>query len=620
MTRRPKPLLPGIAELAGWARHFELRVVSRWVGLGLSVGILAGLVACLLYLGFEAVRHFTMDWLAGVVLLEPAGEPAMFRGAGPAESRSERWWLVVLLPGLGAYLSALIVTYFCPEAAGGNDGWLKAFHFGRGRVRARVAWTKTLAAAINLGAGASAGREGPIAHIGASLGALVGRAFSLDDRERRLLLVAGAAGGIGAIFRTPLGGALFAVEVLYRDDFEVDALVPSVLSSVVAYSVFTGVFGEGALFAVAPTYHLDPRELPLFGLMAVSCAVVGVVFIAVHRRLRSWSDGWSLSAPVHALLAGLTVGLLSLVHPAALGTGYGWMQEALEPTGLIPTGWAGVGTLLLIVGVKLLATSVSATSVAAGGVFGPSVVMGGMVGGAFGMAFYEWAPQVVADPSSYMLVGMACFIGGVTSSPISTLIMACEMTGSYELLVPTMLAEVITFTLIRKSRLYQQQVSTRRDSPAHGGEYVLDVLQHLKVSEVYVATDVPMIERSLPLAVLLRRATESDQVVFPVAGDDARPEGLVTLDTIKAYFHDESVGLLAVAADCESPFVSVSPDDSLALALEKMAAAHYQQLPVMTRGDHRLVGLISYDELLQSYSKELSLLKRAGDGSDSDPR
>lgn len=236
------------------------------------------------------------------------------------------------------------------------------------------------------------------------------------------------------------------------------------------------------------------------------------------------------------------------------------------------------------------------------------------------MAFYEWAPQVVADPSSYMLVGMACFIGGVTSSPISTLIMACEMTGSYELLVPTMLAEVITFTLIRKSRLYQQQVSTRRDSPAHGGEYVLDVLQHLKVSEVYVATDVPMIERSLPLAVLLRRATESDQVVFPVAGDDARPEGLVTLDTIKAYFHDESVGLLAVAADCESPFVSVSPDDSLALALEKMAAAHYQQLPVMTRGDHRLVGLISYDELLQSYSKELSLLKRAGDGSDSDPR
>jgi CIC family chloride channel protein len=177
----------------------------------------------------------------------------------------------------------------------------------------------------------------------------------------------------------------------------------------------------------------------------------------------------------------------------------------------------------------------------------------------------------------------------------------------------------VTFTLIQKSRLYSDQVPTRRDSPAHGGEYVLDVLQDLKVSEVFVRCEVTVVERSMPLAVLLRQATESSQVVFPVAGEDGRPEGIVTLDTIKAYFHDESVGMLAIAADCETPFVSVSTQDSLALALENMAKAHYQQLPVVDSvAGTQLVGLISYDELLQSYTRELALRRDLGQGGDGD--
>ncbi len=604
--------LPGIAELVGLARHIELRAVSRWVGLGLAVGLLSGLSACVLYVGFEAIRHVVVHWLAGATLLEPAGESALF-GASAHHANPLRWVLVVA-PAIGSFLSAAIVFRFCKEAAGGNEGWLRAFHVGRGRIRARVIGTKLLASAVNLGTGASAGREGPIAHIGAAIGAVVGRLLRLSDRERRLLLIAGAAGGIGAIFRTPLGGALFVVEVLYSDDLEADALVPALLSSVVAYSIFTSIFGEGVLFATVSSYTLDARELPLFGLMAICCGIVGLIFLQMHHKLIKVSSSLPGYPPLWAGVGGLVVGILSLLHPAALGTGYGWMQEALDHDDLIGVSWAGVRTMLLIVVVKVVATSVSSASGAAGGVFGPSVVMGGMVGGVFGMAFHLWFPEVATEPSAFMIVGMACFVGGVTSSPISTLIMASEMTGSYELLVPTMLANVITFTLIRKQRLYEAQVPTRRDSAAHGGEYVLDILQDLKVEDVFAPSDVSIISRSLPLSQLLRQATETEQVIFPVAGDDGLPEGLVTLDTIKAYLYDEDLVLLAIAADCESPFVSVGVKDSLALALEKMAMAHYQQLPVVCAQDeNKILGLITYDDLLQSYSRELTSRRRGGE-------
>ena len=603
--------LPGLNELVGLARHIELRAVSRWVGLGSIVGVLAGLAASLLFIIVEWLRHFVVSELAHSTPLEAAGEPALFSASHYSD---ERLWVLMLAPAVGAFLSAWLIYRFAPEAVGGNEGWLKSFHRGRGRISLRVVPVKLIASALHLGAGASAGREGPVAHIGAALGATVGRLFKLSDRERRLLLIAGAAGGIGAIFRTPLGGALFVVEVLYIDDFEVDALVPSVLSSVVAYSLFTAIFGEGFLFAVPSSFSFDARELPIYFLMALMAGLVGVVFVSLHERVGVWSERWRVPIYMRALVGGLIVGALALVHPAALGAGYGWMQEALVPTGtgLIPSGWGAVGVLLTIAAVKVIATSVSASTGAAGGVFGPSVVIGGMVGGAFGIAFHLLFPQIVTDPSSYMLVGMACFVGGVTSSPISTLVMASEMTGSYSLLVPTMLAQVTTYALIRRYRLYEEQVPTRRESPAHGGEYVLDILQDLKVKDVARVQPLIQVERHLPLAALLRQATEAQQSIFPVIGVDGRPEGVVTLETVKAFVYDEDIGMLAIAADCQSPYISLQEEDSLALALEVMAKSHYQELPV-EGPDSEIIGLIAYDDLLEAYSSELSSRKDGRD-------
>ncbi len=604
----------GLTTLGQVSEQFELGAVTRWVTLGLIVGLLTGVMASCLYVATEFVHHWVMERLAQVSTPGPGGETPLFHSPS---SHEPRVWVLVLAPAVFGFLSAWVVHRFAPEARGGNDGWLRSVHWERSRVRLRVAPVKLIGAALNLGGGASAGREGPVAHIGAAVGSFVARRLELSARDRRLLLLAGAAGGIGAIFRTPLGGALFVVELLYTDDFEIDALVPAVLASVVSYSLFTSLFGQTQLFVTAANYHFDARQLPLYLLMAVVVAVVGVLFVRAHHGAIRLFDGIPVWFPLRSAIGGLALGLLGLVHPSALGAGYGWLQESLHPTGLVPSGYEGALLLLGIVALKVVATSISTGSGAVAGVFGPSVVIGGLLGGAFGLAFRELAPSLVPEPSAFVIVGMACFVGGVTCAPISTLVMASEMTGSYELLVPIMLAQVVSYTMLRRYKLYKEQLGTRKESPAHAGDYVLDVLRDVRVRDVLAPTAVVVIPRALSLAELLRRSTELEQVVFPVVGGDGSPEGLVSLETVRAYVYDEAVGRLAVAADCEGPYVFVHDDESLAVALERMAASRYSQIPVVSRAEPpELRGLISHEDLLRTYTAELRGRAAAADPPD----
>ena len=618
------PRLPNLHDLAGFARLLDFRTVSRWVGLGLVIGVGAGLGAAAFFIGMDYVRQVVLHGWANFASLEPSGEPSFFRVEpdGPVH-----WWIVVLAPAVGGLLSGLIVFRFAPEAEGhGTDSLIEAFHEKRGIVRRRIPLVKGIASVLLIGTGGCAGREGPIAQIGAGFGSILSRLLKLSPRERRLLLLAGAGGGIGAIFRTPLGAALFAVEVLYRDDFEVDALVPSVLASVAAYSVFTLIFGQGQMFATEASYVFDPRQLPLYLLMAIVASLVGVLYIRVFygTRDRVFSK-LPIPRSVKPMLGGLCVGLMALLLPYAglnigLGAGYGWLQEALRPTrDALEVGWVGALIMLGVALSKLLATSLSVSSGGSGGVFGPSVVIGGMLGGAFGTAFHELLPNVVPQPGAFVIVGMACFFGGVAHVPISSLVMASEMTGGYDLLVPLMLAEVVTFVLVGRWKLYEKQVPSRRDSPAHGGEYVLDLLQDIRVRDVMQKQRyVTSIAASTPLEPLLRQASESTQAVFPVVSDHGAMLGIVTIDTLRAAFFHEDIGRLAIAADCAMPVVAVEPDNTLAEALEHFASSHYPQLPVVDPEDrNHVLSLLSYEELLQAYSGEL--MRRRGEGESAPP-
>jgi CIC family chloride channel protein len=207
----------------------------------------------------------------------------------------------------------------------------------------------------------------------------------------------------------------------------------------------------------------------------------------------------------------------------------------------------------------------------------------------------------------------------VCHAPISTLVMATEMTKGYDLLVPIMLAEVVTFALMRRHTIYSAQPATRRDSPAHGGEYVLDLLQDIRVKDVLQPGPEPLVvPPNTPLPVLLRQASESTQAVFPVVDAAGLVTGVVPLETLRAFFYDEDIGKVAIAADCTMPLVSVCGDDTLATALARFASSHYPQLPVVADG--KVLGLLSYEELLQAYSAELLRRRLEGDWSADAPR
>ncbi len=604
--------LPRLDDLTAFVRVFEFRAVSRWVGLGLLVGVIAGLGAAAFFVAMDWLRHTLFTVVAHLPMLEPSGEHSLFGGIHPGPTHT---WVLAVAPALGGLLSGVLVWKFCPEAEGhGTDALIDAFHRQQGKIRGRVPVIKALASVILIGTGGSAGREGPIAQIGAGFGSALAKALKLSPQERRLLLLAGAAGGIGAIFRSPLGGALFVVEVLYTDDFEVEALVPAVLSSVVAYSVFTMLFGEGAIFATLPHYSFDPRQLPLYLVMAMGAALVGWLYIKVfygmHRRVFA---PLKIPKPFKPMIGGLAIGLMALFVPQALGAGYGWLQEVILPSKHVAqsVGWTGAAFLLGIALLKVLTTSLSISSGGSGGVFGPSIVIGGMLGGAFGLAFHALMPELVPQPGAFAIVGMACFFGGVAHVPVSSLVMASEMTGSYDLLVPIMLAEVVVLLMLRRWTLYEKQVPTRRDSPAHGAEYVLDVLQHVKVADILdKKRSVVTVEASTPLDELLRHLAEANQSVFPVREADGRLLGVVTLDSLRGFLFEQSLGKLAIAADCVMPLVSLKQSDTLAMALERFAGSRHPELLIIDDNEtEKVIGLLTYGELLRAYNREVARRK-----------
>jgi CIC family chloride channel protein len=412
------------------------------------------------------------------------------------------------------------------------------------------------------------------------------------------------------------------VEVLYRDDFEVDALVPAVLSSVVAYSTFTMVFGEGAMFSVVSEFPFDPRQLPLYLAMATACAIVGVFFVWLFDEVDRVFGKLQIWPPLRVTLGGLMVGVLALVMPllwesvglvdssepllgtAVLGVGYGWLQEVLLPTGMLVGGAKGIDLLLTMALVKVLATCLSNGSGGAGGIFGPSVVIGGFVGGAFGVAFHDWFPNVVPEPSAFCIVGMAAFVGGVTHSPISTLVMASEMTGNYELLVPIMLAEVVTVALMRRWRHYSCQVTTRRQSPAHVEDYALAALERLTVADAAKLAEVRSVPAAMPLGDLLRVASELESSIVCVEAD-GKLVGIVNLESLRSVFN-EDLGPLAIALDCAAPLTTLQLSDTLSYALEQLTESHLPQLPVRSERDpSRLIGLLHLQDVLDTYSREV---------------
>ena len=478
------------------AAPVDLRIVGRTLFHAALVGVAAGLMGAAFFAALEWLQMLLLEMLGGYRLLRAHGETFLSEPEGP---RTFRPWLLVLLPAIGALASGLI-SQLAPETrGGGGDAMITAFHQRNGLVRKRVAWVKALASLFTLGTGGSGGREGPTMQIGGALGSLVGGFLRVTPRERRILMVAGVAAGIAAVFRTPLGAAILAVEVLYRDDFESDALIPAVLASVTAYSVVISIFGESTLFAQPNRFPFIISHLWLYAVLAVLVSMLANVFLSSLRTVQAMSAKMPVPEWGKPGLGGLAVGLFCVPLVmligwrieqtgqglGLLGGGYGAVQMAISGSSWLPDGWTGAGLLMFLCLAKIVASSLTIGTGGSAGDFAPSLVIGGLFGGAFGRAAQLTLNDPRIDPGAFALVAMGTFYGGIAHTPLSSLVLVCELAGSYDLLVPLMLAEAIAFIALRRKRLYHAQVATQRESPVHSqGQASPDLLRSARVVQV----------------------------------------------------------------------------------------------------------------------------------------
>ncbi|MCP4670669.1 MAG: chloride channel protein, partial [Desulfobacula sp.] len=456
-------------------RENEIAVAGRWLFYFVLIGLIAGCGAIVFHYLCGLGMHYFLDLMAGYRPDAPAGEHLLL----PHTKTPFNRWILLILPAAGGIISGWIVYTFAPEAEGhGTDAAIDAYHHKGGLIRGRIPFIKTIASTITLTTGGSGGREGPIAQIGAGFGSFLATKFNLSERERRIMMAAGIGAGVGSIFRAPLAGALFAAEVLYRDpDFESEAIIPAGISSVVAYCTFCLVFGWGSLFDSPGFKFSNPLELGPYIVLAVVLVLTAILYIKVFYGVIDIFKKLSVPNHIKPAIGGLLTGVIGFFLPYTLSFGYGIAQQAIFNQVAIPT------LIALALG-KIFTTSFSIGSGGSGGVFGPSIVIGGAMGGAVGKIFNILLPSVVTSPGAFVIVGMAGFFAAASNTPISTIIFISEMTNSYHLLLPSLLVCSICYLLCQKWTIFENQVKSRVDSPAHAGEFMMDILQTMKISDL----------------------------------------------------------------------------------------------------------------------------------------
>ncbi len=581
------------------------RIPARWFLYYIAVGIIAGCGAIVFHYLCQVFQYIFLDYIAGYRPPPPAGETHLFH---PSNTPFNRWALL-FLPAIGGLISGWIVYKFAPEAEGhGTDAAIEAYHEKGGFVRARIPIIKTIASAITLTTGGSGGREGPIAQIGAGFGSFLATKLGLSERERRIMLAAGMGAGIGAIFRAPLAGALFAAEVLYREpEFESDVLIPAGISSVVAYCLFCIVFGWGSLFSSPDFIFNNPLELGPYTVLALVLTGAGYLYVKSFYGINRIFKLINIMPHVKPAIGGFLTGIIGFFLPQTLSFGYGYAQLAIQNQ--LPS------TMLLCIAFgKILTTSFSIGSGGSGGVFGPSVVIGGALGGVVGRIFHSFMPNIVPEPGAYVVVGMAGFFASVSNAPISTIIFVSEMTGSYHLLLPSLLVCSLSYLFSGPWTIYIKQVKNKLESGAHRGDFFMDVLAAIKVQELLpYLRKVQPIPEDMPFEEFKHRIfTRSNQQYFPVVNRQNRLTGIFSINDVRSVLFNEEINSIVVMRDiANSDIIYTTPSEDLNQVLKKFTIKNLNRLPVVRDDDHtQLIGMLDRKEVIEYYNRRVEELKQ----------
>jgi CIC family chloride channel protein len=561
----------------------------------LGLGVIGALAAQVFIFLLDIAQEIFLKGIAGY---KPPGLPS--EGGSLVEVvGSHGLWLIPLVTTLGGLISGIMVFSLAPEAEGhGTDSAVKAFHRAGGFIRARVTPLKMIASAITIGSGGAAGREGPTALIAAGIGSICATARRRSDDERRLLVLIGVAAGLSAIFRTPIGAAIFAIEVLYYDmEFETNALLYTILASVTAYTINGAFVGWDPLFQVPPDLDIshvtDYLEYAVLGLAG---GVVATLLPVVFYRTRDLFHAIPLPPHVKPAIGGLGLGLMALELPEVLGGGYGWLQKAMD-------GNLTVELLLTLMFAKIVAMALTVSSGGSGGVFAPSLFVGGMLGGVLANVFNQ-------TPAAFVLVGMAAVFSGAGRVPIATLFMVTEMTGGYHLLAPAALVVTLSYMIqvtlsgpLKYKSLYEAQIPVRRERD-------VDLLEGVLVTDV-MTRDFDYVSPDMPLKELVREFERTHHHGFTVLDQDQNLFGIVTLGDLEKAMLSEKFEQQKVSDIATVNGLAVGyPNEPISEALWRMSVRRVGRLPILERQDtRRVVGVIRRSNIVQAYEQAVSSRK-----------
>jgi CIC family chloride channel protein len=511
-------------------------------------------------------------------------------------------WFIIAIPALGALFLAPLIYFFPVEAkSDGVPATMEAVALKRGIIKVRTFWTRMLASAITLGSGGSAGKEGPIIQIGASIGSAVGQFFRVSGERMRVLVGCGAAAGLASIFNAPIAGVLFSLEVVLGE-FNLQSFSPIVISSVVATAVSRASLWHGAVLKL-PGYNLFSYwEIAFYALLGIGAGVVSVAFTkGLHGLERLFAHHAPVKAHWQPVLGGLAVGIIGFFFPQILGFSYTPIIDAIRGNLL----WQTMFALLVF---KLIGTAFTLGSGGSGGILCPSLFLGAMTGGLLGRLFHTVAPGVVPSAGGYALVGMGAVLGAAIQAPMTAIMMAFELTNAYAIILPMMtacvMASLIHRKLIRHS-IYTLGLVERGIDISAGRE--MGILTSMTVQDI-MTREVPKIPYSLPYEqVLTRCLTGHDNCLYTTDEHD-NLEGIISFQDLKEFIHEDQLKGLVVARDlANNDLVWVTPDETLASSLNKFSYIDIEMLPVVesNNGHRRLEGVITRSDLMKIYRQEM---------------
>ncbi len=511
------------------------------------------------------------------------------------------WYVKFFAPVVGGLIVGPIVFYFAKEAKGhGVPEVMESIVMRAGAIRPRVMIAKVTASAVCIGSGGSAGREGPIVQIGSAIGSTIGQALMVTGSRLRTLVACGTAAGIAGTFNAPIAGALFAMEIILSD-FGISQFSPIVISSVSATVISRHFLGDFPAFVI-PHYELvSVFEMIPYAILGVLAAFLALAFINLLYKTEDLFEALRLPNFLKPALGGLCIGAMAMFFPHIFGVGYETIDLALQSS----LAWY---FLLLLIGLKLVATSVTIGSGGSGGIFAPSLFLGASLGGFVGTVVHNLAPASTASPGAYALVGMGAVAAGAMHAPITAILIIFELTDDYRIILPLMIACIISVLItsrLKKDSIYTLKLSRRGLSLFRGKE--VNILQSLKVSQV-MNQDCERISLDTPFPKIMDLTVRSAHTDFFVVDKKEHLLGAISINDVrKVLYESESLESIAVAYDILAPIQHYfTPDDTLDIIMKAFSELNIDELPVVNNEDEKiLLGSISKNAMIEAYNNEV---------------